>query len=137
PYQLDELNRLATASSGEFPPMPHPGVDPDQPLASPAEFFAQAAPGPEYAQIQHPASTFPGVAPPPPRQSGPRYATQPTRGRSRWPWVVFTVLVLRGVGAVVWFAYLQLQHKPAAKVATGSASAEGSEAVAVTGSGSA
>src|SRR5262249_38382780 len=53
---------------------------------------------------------------PPPLAQVPqqRLTTQPTAaGRSRWPWVLFAVLMFGAVGAAGWFAYLKMnQHEP-------------------------
>src|SRR5438132_581818 len=38
-----------------------------------------------------------------------RIQTAPVR-KSKWPWVLFTLLLLGGVGAAGWFVYLQMNQ---------------------------
>jgi serine/threonine-protein kinase len=206
--QLEELNRLAIAPSGEHPPLERPATDaatspthrsydhaiasfspahaissqgpqpvadaPPQSLSSP-EFYTpppadpppdfappppsdyapppsdyapppsdyapppsysphtpQPFPASAYPPADRPVTTLPSAPPPPPMFPSanlPRLRTSQVRTRSRWPWVLFTLLLLGGLGAAGWFAYLQLnKDKSTTKVVmtTGSGSTTGS-----------
>jgi serine/threonine protein kinase len=158
PVQLDQLNQVAAQRSQELPVVKPPEPEPPLPgfEVSPPQQQYEPPPPPMFETTpppyEQPSYTPPPSYAPPPPPLAPSYApppyapppqqrltTAPTAQRSRLPWVLFTVLLLGGIGAAGWFAYIKMnQHKTSSNVvkmgsgsAIAAAPADAAEVVAV------
>jgi serine/threonine-protein kinase len=129
------------------PPMFAPEPAPPAPqMYTPAPYTPPPmdyVPPPAYPPPAGAGTTLPSSPPPVAYRSVKRASTAHVR-KSKWPWVLFAVLLLGGIGTGGYFVYLQLYpEKPTNKVvmsngsaSAGSAGSAGSGAVAVESAGS-